>query len=232
MKNYYYKKISILTVFAIAMAFLESTVVVYLRKVFYVNGFDFPLKGFIEPQILNIEWIREASTIIMLICIGYLAGKKFNEKFAYFLYSFAIWDIFYYIWLKLAIGWPASKFTWDLLFLIPWPWVAPVFAPVICSLTMIWFALCLIDKNERKIKTVEWTLLFAGALIILYTFLIDYGYLIINGGYLKDFLTLATNTEFSSVISSYVPLNYNWLLFLIGEIIMAISICMFYFRKK
>ncbi|MBN2421137.1 hypothetical protein JXB27_02550 [Candidatus Woesearchaeota archaeon] len=224
--------ISVVTIFAVAMAFLESTVVVYLRKLYYENGFDFPLKGFIEPQILNIEWVREFFTIVMLLCVGYLAGKKFNERFAYFLYSFAVWDIFYYVWLKVMLDWPASLMTWDLLFLIPWPWAGPVLAPIICSLTMTWFAFCLIEKKNRKIKTTEWILLFAGGFVILYTFVIDYGALIVGGNYLKDFLTLATNAEFSSIISSYVPSFYNWLLFWLGEISIIISISMFCFRKK
>jgi hypothetical protein len=69
-------KIAIVTIFAIAMAFLESVIVIYLRKLYYADGFNFPLKGFIEPQILNIELIREIATVIMLISIGILAGKK------------------------------------------------------------------------------------------------------------------------------------------------------------
>ena len=59
--------ILIVTVFSIAMAFLETAVVVYLRKLFYLNGFNFPLKGFLDPSILSIEWIREFATIIMLL---------------------------------------------------------------------------------------------------------------------------------------------------------------------
>jgi membrane protein implicated in regulation of membrane protease activity len=62
---------------------------------------------------------------------------------------FAIWDIFYYIFLWLLIGWPESFFTWDILFLLPVTWVGPVLAPVINSLTMIVLA-GLILLADRK----------------------------------------------------------------------------------
>ena len=96
MKKESLNKISIVTIFAIAMGFLEAVVVVYLRKLYYPNGFNFPLKGFIDPSIISIEWVREFATIVMLITIAMLAGKKLYERFAYFIYVFAIWDIFYY----------------------------------------------------------------------------------------------------------------------------------------
>ena len=97
MRKYSRNKIFIVGIFAIAMAFLEAAVVVYLRKLFYPAGFNFPLRGFIEPSILSIEWAREFATIIMLLAVSILAGKKLYEKFAFFIYAFAVWDIFYYI---------------------------------------------------------------------------------------------------------------------------------------
>ncbi len=236
MKKKSTRKIAVITIFAIAMAFLEAVVVIYLRKIYYPNGFDFPLIGLIEPPILNIEWAREAFTIVMLACIGWLAAKKFYEKFAYFLFSFAIWDIFYYVWLKAALNWPTSFTTWDLLFLIPWPWAGPVLAPVINSITIIIFAFVIIhlqDKGKNvKIILREWILLFAGSLAILYTYLYDYGKLIISNGFLKDFFELATKTEFHQIVSSYVPLSYNWILFWIGEVLIVIAIVMIYIRTK
>ena len=66
MKKESINKIIIITMFAIAMAFLESAVVVYLRRLFYPQGFNFPLEGFIEPSILSIEWLRELATIVKL----------------------------------------------------------------------------------------------------------------------------------------------------------------------
>ena len=42
------KKIGIVAIFAIAMGFLEAVIVIYLRKIYYPLGFNFPLKGFIS----------------------------------------------------------------------------------------------------------------------------------------------------------------------------------------
>ena len=172
----------------------------------------------------------------MLASIGWLAGKKFSEKFAYFLYSFAIWDIFYYIWLKIALDWPASLTTWDLLFLIPLPWAGPVLAPVINSITMIALAFIIIylqdKRKEVKIILKEWILLFTGGLAILYTYLYDYGQLIINSGFLKDFFELTAKPEFHQIVSNYVPSGYNWILFCIGEVLILIAIVMIYIRTK
>lgn len=230
------KKIAVVTIFAIAMAFLEAVIVIYLRKLYYPSGFNFPLKIDIEAFVLNIEWAREFFTIVMLACIGYLASKKWNEKFAYFLYAFAIWDIFYYIWLFATLHWPQSIFTWDLLFLIPWDWVGPVIAPIINSLTMILLAFVIINLSDKgkniKINLVEWILLIIGALVVLYTYLYDYGKLIISNGFLGDFLNLATNQKFLSLAGSYIPSNYNWALFILGEIIILFAIFKFYLRSK
>lgn len=223
----------IVAIFSIAMAFLESTVVVYLRKIYYPNGFDFPLLGFIDPNILSIEWFREFCTIVMLITIALLCARKFTERLAYFMFSFAIWDIFYYIWLFVMLSWPKSILTWDLLFLIPWPWIGPVLAPVILSITMIVFSFVIINKKENiGINLKEWALLIIGSLIILYTFLIDYGILIFGNGFAKDFFTLSTNQEFIQLISSFKPLYYPWGVFILGEILILLGIFMFYKRKN
>src|SRR5580700_10847047 len=121
-------KIFWLTAFSIAMGFLEAAVVIYLRKMYYPNGFHFPLTV-VEPDIGLTEFLREAATVIMLLAIGILTGKNTSQKFGIFLFCFAIWDIFYYVFLKMLIGWPASLLDWDILFLIPVPWVGPVLAP-------------------------------------------------------------------------------------------------------
>src|SRR3989344_2117688 len=111
-----YKRLAVVTIFALAMAFLESVIVVYLRKMYYPSGFNFPLSTLMESNILTIEWVREFFIIVMLISVAFLAGKKFIDRLAYFFYAFAIWDIFYYIWLKVILSWPPSFLTWDLLF--------------------------------------------------------------------------------------------------------------------
>lgn len=224
-----------LGIFANAMGALEAIVVVYLRQVFYPEGFDFPLT-FISSQMLAVEWIREVATIVMLVCIGLIVGRNSLQRFACFLYCFAIWDIFYYIWLKLLIDWPPSFLTWDILFLIPVPWIGPVLAPVIASLTMILMAGMIINarhQNETfRIRSLEWRLIFLGALIILGTFIWDYAQIIIRDGFLSRFWSLADDQQFLNVIFNYYPTHYNWTAFILGEISILGSLALMYRRTK
>lgn len=209
-----------LGVFGIAMGILETIVVVYLRQMYYPLGFNFPLNIF-PSNVLLIEWIREISTIIMLVSISFLVGNNFYQRFSYFIYSFAVWDIFYYMGLKLFLDWPPSLLTWDLLFLIPVAWIGPVLAPVICSLTMILMAVIIVYWQAKgdliKIKISEWVLILLGAFIIFCTFIWDYSMMIIQGGFLSDLFRLASNIRFQSVILQYEPSFYNWYLFALGE---------------
>ena len=85
-----------LTMFSIAMGYLETAIVVYIRKLYYPEGFTFPLVP-ISHDIAVTEFWREAATIIMLAGIGILSGKNASQRFVFFLYAFAIWDIFYYV---------------------------------------------------------------------------------------------------------------------------------------
>ncbi|MFH1734981.1 MAG: hypothetical protein ABIE92_09740 [bacterium] len=160
-----------MTLFAIAMAYLEATVVVYLRMLYYPDGFDFPLMP-TPPMVMFIELGREAATIIMLVAVGIIAGRSKIERFAYLIFAFGIWDIMYYVWLKVQIGWPDSLLTWDILFLIPTIWAGPVIAPVLVSLTMIWAALWIIRKQDAGItphfaRWAWWVEIFAGLIIII-----------------------------------------------------------------
>ena len=109
-----------LAVFAIAMAYLESAVVVYLRLIYYPNGFDFPLVVIPMREAL-IELGREGATVVMLVAVGRLGTRGFWSGFAGFMFIFGVWDIFYYVWLKVFLNWPPSLATWDILFLLPVP---------------------------------------------------------------------------------------------------------------
>ncbi len=214
-------------VFAMAMGFLEAIVVVYLRQIYYPMGFDFPLT-ILSPSMYSIELLREAVTLVMLVTIGIIAGKNKLQKFSYFIYCFGVWDIFYYIGLKSLLNWPPSLLTWDILFLIPVPWVGPVLAPVICSLTMIFLAICLIYTQEKGYEVSltyrEWSLISIGALIIFYSFIQDYTNIIIEGGFLKNVWTLRTNENFNQLISEFIPTCFNWIMFSAGEILILLSI--------
>ena len=123
-------------VFGLAMGYLEAVVVVYLREIYYPGGFSFPLVP-ISARDLWVETGREAATLVMLLMAGMLSGKSARARFAFFLLVFAVWDIAYYLFLKLILGWPAGPAVEDILFLIPVPWVGPVWAPVVLSVSMI-----------------------------------------------------------------------------------------------
>ncbi len=224
----------LLGIFSVAMGFLEAIVVVYIRQIYYPGGFNFPL-NLLSPDMLKIEWLREIATIIMLVSISLIAGNNYLQKFSYFLFSFAIWDIFYYVGLKLFLNWPPSFLTWDILFLIPLPWIGPVLAPIISSFTMILLTVCLIyfqTQHKIKIKIFEWGLIFIGAFVIFVTFIWDYAEIIIKKNFLSSFWSLSKNTHFRNIILQYKPDYYNWYLFFLGEILILIAIILIFKHAK
>jgi hypothetical protein len=128
-------KLSLLAVFGIAMAHFEGVVVVYLRKALGLVDSESnkeSLERFPE-RYMYIEMTREAATIIMLVVIAFLVGSTWIEKGIFFLWTFAFWDLFYYVSLYILIKWPPKLTTTDVLFLIPKPWIAPVWLPVVIS---------------------------------------------------------------------------------------------------
>jgi hypothetical protein len=133
-------KLLLLAFFGIAMAHFEGVVVVYLRKALGMLDSDGNKETVdeIPKRFLYIEMTREAATIIMLVVIAYLVGTTWIEKGVFFLWTFAFWDLFYYLSLYILIKWPPSLKTIDVLFLIPVPWIAPVWFPIgVSSLTII-----------------------------------------------------------------------------------------------
>src|SRR5512133_898189 len=133
-------KLTLLAIFGIAMAHFEGVVVVYLRKALGMLDSDSNKEslGKFPDRYLKIEMTREAATIIMLVVIAWLTGYTWIEKGVVFLWTFAFWDLFYYLSLYILIKWPPSMTTIDILFLIPKPWIAPVWLPIgISSLTII-----------------------------------------------------------------------------------------------
>ena len=137
-------RLLLLAVFGIAMAHLEGVVVVYLRKVLGILDSE-SNKESIEKftkKYMHIEMTREAATIVMLVVIAYLTGNTWLERVLYFLWTFAFWDMFYYISLYILIKWPPTLKTTDVLFLIPKPWIAPVWFPIgVSTLTIAGIAL-------------------------------------------------------------------------------------------
>jgi hypothetical protein len=148
-------------VFALAFAWVESAVVVYLREIYFDGEFSFPLivrwekgKHVVDP-LVRIEFVREMATITMLAAVGWMAGRNRFQRFCFFMIAFGIWDIFYYIWLYVMVGWPESIMTWDLLFYVPLPWVGPVITPVAIALAMV-VAGSLIIYYDTKGYDVRW----------------------------------------------------------------------------
>ena len=137
-------KLFLLAVFGIAMAHLEGVVVVYLRKALGMLDSESNKESLekIAPSYLKIEMTREAATIIMLVVIAYLVGNTWLERGIFFLWTFAFWDLVYYLSLYILIKWPPTLKTIDVLFLIPKPWIAPVWFPIgVSSITIIVIAL-------------------------------------------------------------------------------------------
>ena len=223
-------KITVVSLFAIAMGFLEAVVVVYLREIYYPEGFDFPLV-IIEPRIFGIELVREVTTLIMLIAIGLLAGQTKNGKFAWFLFAFGVWDIAYYGGLKLFLDWPSSFFTWDILFLIPVTWIGPVLAPIICAFTMIAFGIIVswFEQQEKvyRFGKLSWFMLIAGAFLIFLSFIQDYSLLLWQEGNLASGFDL-TRPGFTETITAFVPEQFNWWLFIPGEMLILTGIVRVY----
>ena len=150
------KKVPFLVAYSIAMGYVEAMVVVYLRRLVPVELWKKvktyqQLCRLIETS--GIRWseqTREFATIVMLVSVACLFGKNMKEKFAAFLISFGIWDIFYYIFLYIWLRWPENLLTYDVLFLIPSAWVAPVIIPVSISILMITSGFFPLINSSRK----------------------------------------------------------------------------------
>jgi hypothetical protein len=219
-------KLSYLTLFGVAMGFMEAIIVIYLRKIYYPAGFNFPLAE-ISGDILIAELVRELCTVIMLLSLAAIAGKTVLQKFSFFLFSFAVWDIFYYIGLKVFINWPPSLFTWDILFLIPITWLGPVIAPVISSVSMIILSLVLLYFHEKtadfRLSRIEILLIISGAVIIFISFIWDFSSIIISNHLYTAVFNFAENEHFQEIISSYIPQHFNWTVFITGNILIYLS---------
>jgi hypothetical protein len=143
------------SIFALAFGFVEAAVAVYLaaaagllpgytgtltdvqRLARATRQYALPIDQF--PQsLLTMEVLREGATIVMLVSIALLAASRVRERCALFLWTFAVWDVSYYAGLWATIRWPTSLDDLDLLFLIPVPWVAQVWFPLLVSvLTLV-----------------------------------------------------------------------------------------------
>ena len=144
------QRLLIAVAFSMAFGYIESAVVVYLRALFHPNGFTFPMEVFdATPEakrLMLTEVGREAAALVLILTGAWLFGNLRQERIAYFLIIFAVWDIFYYVWLKVLLDWPSTLMDWDILFLIPLVWASPVLYPVLVSLAMFAFAVAILYR--------------------------------------------------------------------------------------
>ena len=195
--THHHKKILYLALWGITFGFIEAAIVIYLRELYYPGGFSFPVV-FADDTIATVEIIRELATLILIWATAALSYSSGRQRFAAFMILFGVWDIFYYIFLKLFLDWPASFFTWDILFLIPVPWVGPVLAPVIVSMIMITFALLTVYSKEKgyiiEANRIDFLFLSLACIIIFISFIWD----------------------FPRIIAHEMPSSFHWELFSVG----------------
>ncbi len=133
----------VVVAFGIAMGFLEAVVVVYLRAAMGLAPAG--LVPVYDPAAFaafeDVELARELATLIMIAAVGWLAGRGALERLAWAAVIFGAWDIVYYAGLSIVVGWPPSLTAWDILFLVPVPWVGPVWAPIVVSAALVGFGL-------------------------------------------------------------------------------------------
>lgn len=198
------KKIIPVGLFAVSMAYLEAAVVVYIRRIYGISDLLLDIPPF-DPLFAPIEVGRELATLIMLLSVGWAVGKSLQARLSYTFIIFGVWDIFYYIWLRLFIGWPKSLFSPDILFLIPLPWWGPVVAPLLIACLMIAggvFALIAEDKGLKiQFSITEGAALISGVLILLYSFMEDALWI----------LPADANT-----LSQIRPSSFNWPIYIVG----------------
>lgn len=204
---------TIVVLYAAAMAWVESAVVFYLRTlVDRVDPYQ-PNPIPVEVGLIRIELIREAATLLMLVAVGWLAGRTTRSRFGYFLLAFGVWDILYYVFLAPISGWPRSLFNWDVLFLLPLPWWGPVLAPVSIAGLMV-VGGTLLSRADAPEATLwpgrwPWRLSLAGAGLALYAFMADALHALPDG---------------VDAVLTVRPTWFNWPLFILALLLMAAPI--------
>jgi hypothetical protein len=184
--------------FGFAFGQVEAAVVVYLRTISAPIRTSLGLPAY-EPlplytaahlgalqNLIFIELGREAATLLMLAAVALAVGRNARSWLAAFSLAFGVWDLTFYFWLKVMIGWPASLGTWDLLFLLPVPWAAPVAAPALVALSLAVGGALALARLPDSVPRSSWGLLLGGALVLLTAFMWDWRYWV-GGGMPRSF---------------------------------------------
>ncbi len=204
---------SMVSLYAVAMAWVEAAVVFYLRN---LTGRTDPHQN--APPLGPTPWekpemIREFATLVMLFAVGWLAGRTRRSRLGYGLIAFGVWDIFYYIFLKLITGWPQGWLDWDILFLLPLPWWGPVVAPMLIAglLVLGGTLLSQFDTPERPLWPARASVACSafGAVLALYVFMADALHVVSQG---------------PAALRNLLPETFRWSPFLVACLLMAVPI--------
>ncbi len=194
--------------FAIAMAWMEAATVLYIRtlveRVEPYQANPLPMHGALG----NVELWREAATLVMIGTLGVLAGRTWRRRVGYAALAFGIWDVFYYVFLRVISGWPRTLLDWDILFLLPLPWWGPVLAPVSIALLMIvWGTLATQSDDEANDPRWAWVLGGAGIALALGIFMVDAWRALPHG---------------REAVVQVLPTRFNWPLFWLALTLMGL----------
>ena len=205
-----YGRLGVVTLFAVAFAWVESAVVFYLRTL--VDRLE-PYQPDPLPLVVGIVWVeivREAATLILLAAVGILAGRNRASRLGYGLIAFGVWDIFYYLFLVPMTGWPRSLMDWDLLFLIPLPWWGPVLAPMLIALLMILWGTMVTQIEGLQAVALSnrhvWGVSALGIGLALWVFM-------------ADAIRVAPQGE--AALRQLLPEHFNWTLFVVALALMS-----------
>jgi hypothetical protein len=197
------RTLAALTLFGISFGYVEAAVVVYLRALYepvqqrLYPGREphalFPLlrldqleiNGEPALRLLAVELAREAATLALLAAAALAVARNGRQWFAAFVVAFGLWDIFYYVFLKVLLDWPQSLETWDLLFLLPVPWAAPVLAPLLVALSMVVTGVLTLGRETAgrplRLTWGHWAALVLAGLLLVASFCWDYENLLAGG---------------------------------------------------
>lgn len=209
----------IVVAFAVAMAWMEAATVFYIRAL--VDRIE-PYQA--EPLPMNaalgnVELWREAATLILLAAVGWLAGRTWRQRAGYAALAFGIWDVLYYVFLRLISGWPGTLLDWDILFLLPLPWWGPVLAPVSIAVLLILWGTLMTQENGRigSHTDARWTRALGGIGIVLAL-----------GVFMTD--TLRALPDGRDAVLHVLPLAFNWPLFSTALVLMATPVAHLVYR--
>jgi hypothetical protein len=210
-----------LILFGFAFGYVEASVVVYLRKVYdpvrqkihpgkpaadlfpLITADQLKRAGPEYERLLATELGREFATLLMLGAAALAIAGNFRQWLAGFVLAFGVWDLVFYFFLKVILNWPESFQTWDILFLLPLPWVGPVLSPCIVAATMIWGGIVLLKRElggpGLPIGGRHWAGIVTGGVILMVAFMWDW-----------------RNTT-----AGHPPNPFNWPLFAVGELVSA-----------